>query len=103
MFMYVCTRVHTYCVCFCLMVTVYECMYLLCCIRWQELDGITLISRDATRQENGILFCIVGHEGDQTLNLINCECIFGPSPAVAMDPGCKAGSKITGFHVFEEV
>ena len=65
-----------------------ECMYLLCCTRWQELDGITLISRDATRQENGILFCIVGHEGDQTLNLIDCECMFGPSPAVAMDPGC---------------
>ena len=89
-YVYVCMYSCTYllCVSFYVMVSVCKCMYLLCCTRWQELDGITLISRDATRQENGILFCIVGHEGDQTLNLIDCECMFGPSPAVAMDPGC---------------
>ena len=70
------------------MVTASVYIFLLCCTRCQEVDGITLISWDATRQENGTLFCIVGHEGDQTLNLINCECMFGPSPAVSMDPGC---------------
>ena len=86
--MFMCVRTRLLYVCFYVMVSVCKCMYLLCCTRWQELDGITLISRDVTRQENGILFCIVGHEGNQTLNFIDCECMFGPSPAVAMYPGC---------------
>ena len=45
--------------------------------RWQELNGIMLISRDATRQENGVLFCIVGREGDQTLNLTIMSACLG--------------------------
>ena len=62
--------------------------YLLGCTGWQELDSVSLVSRDATRQEDGVLLGIIGHEGDQALNLVYCESMFGAPLAVAMSPSC---------------
>ena len=59
--------------------------YLFGCTGWQELDSVSFVSRDATRQEDGVLLGI-GHEGDQALNLVYCESMFGAPLAVAMNP-----------------
>ena len=61
-----------------------HCVYLLGCTGWQELDSVSLVSRDVTRQEDGVLLGIIGHEGDQALHLLYCESMFGSPLAVAM-------------------
>ena len=78
-------------------------MYLLCCARWQELDGISLVSGDTTRQEDGVFLCVVVHEGDQALDLVYSKSMLGPSFTVAMNPGCQPRSKIAGLHVLEAI
>ena len=99
------TYVHTYVACVCVFrihdvyvsgyaikschFRVYVCMhcvYLLGCTEWQELDSISLVSQDTTRQEDGVLLGIIGHEGDQALYLLYCESVFGSPLAVAMNP-----------------
>ena len=63
-----------------------HCIYLLGCTGWQELDSVSLVSQDATRQEDGVLLGIIGHEGDQALNLLYCESMFGSPLAVTIEP-----------------
>lgn len=61
-------------------------MYLLGCTGWQELDSISLVSRNTTRQEDSVSFSIVGHEGDQALDLLYCEGMLGSPLTVSVHP-----------------
>ena len=63
-------------------------MYLLGCTRWQQLNGGSFVSRNTTREKDGVFLSIIVEIGDQTLDLLYFKGMLGSSPAVSMHPGC---------------
>ena len=63
-------------------------VYLLGCTGWQELDGISFISGNTTREEDSVLLSIVVQKGDQAFDLLYSEGMLRLPLAIAMHPGC---------------
>ena len=61
-------------------------LYLLGCTGWQQLYGISLVSRNTTREEDSIFLSIIVEKSDQVLDLLYSEGMLWFSLAVAMHP-----------------
>ena len=62
----------------------YSLVYLLCSVRRQELEVISFVAGDATREENGIGFCVILQEPDHILGFLERHGIVGEPLVVTM-------------------
>ena len=56
----------------------------------KQLQVRTLVTRDTSWQQNGMVFSIVPDEGDYTGHIIKGQCMHWKPSSVAMHPGCNA-------------
>ena len=61
-------------------------VYLLGCTRWQQLDCVLFVTRDTTREKDGILLRVVVKEGGQIFDLLYRKRVLGASFGVSVLP-----------------
>ena len=76
---------------------------LFCCRGGQELDVVSLVSRDAARQEDGISLSIVAEEPDDVLDLHIGQSVVRYALCPLVNPRCKARGQKTGFYCHETI